>query len=92
MIDTLAVLSSLLRPKSDTIQLELTRFRTMSDGWMLSTLATAVGGEMCHWDWEILGAQTRKNSLSNSLGMDIYPAASARRHVLMPPSYKISMG
>ena len=38
----------------DTAQLLRVRFWRMGHGWKVNTLATAVGGEKCIWDWEVL--------------------------------------
>ena len=57
--------------------------------WVVTTLAATVGDEWCLLDSGVPGSTLASTSWSNSLIIGIYPTASARRHVLMFPSYKI---
>ena len=65
------------------------RLWRMGHGRMIRKLATAVGGEACLWDSGVLGSLQTYTSWSNSLITCVYPAANARRHVLIFSPYKI---
>ena len=43
---------------------------------MVKMLAYAVGGDMCVWDSEVLGANPRSATWNNSFIIGIYPAAN----------------
>ena len=59
-------------------------FWRMDPDQMVSILATAMGGEMCLGDSGVMGSIPRCNPWSNLFIIGIYPAASARRHILIP--------
>ena len=59
-------------------------FWRMDPDQMVSILATAMGGEMCLGDSEGMGSIPRSNPWSNLFIIGMYPAASARRHILIP--------
>ena len=64
-------------------------FWQMGHCWMLSMLATAVGGKMCLWDSKVMDLKSHSNSCSSLLIIGIYPATSAQGHIFMSPHYKI---
>ena len=59
------------------------RFWWMGHGRIVSTLATAVGGEKMPLRSRVQGSKQRVVTWSNSPMIGIYPAASTRRHVLI---------
>ena len=65
------------------MQLVPIRFWRTSHGRMVSMLVTAVDGEKCLWDAEVMGTKPHPTSKSNSQIIGIYPVASARTHVIM---------
>ena len=58
-------------------------FRRMGHGRVVKTLATTVCGEGCLSGSGVPGSTLISTSWSNSLIIGIYPAARARRHVLI---------
>ena len=54
----------------------------MGHGRIISTLAIAMNGEMCHLDSEVVVSKPRSTTWSNSLIIGIYPA----RVLMSPPS------
>ena len=84
-----ALIGSLLWPKHDAVQLVPICFWLMGYGQMVSMLATAVGDKRCLWDSEVMGIKPCFTAWRNSLMIGISTAASAQRHVLMYPTYKM---
>ena len=74
----------------DTAQMVPIHFWQMGNGRVVRTLATIVGSEVCLWDSGVPGSPRASTSWSNSLIIGIYPAASARRHVIISTSHKIN--
>ena len=61
----------------------------LGHGRMVNAMATVVGGEICLWDSEFLVTNVHSTPWSHFRVIGIYPAVSARTHVLMSPPYNI---